>query len=139
MSVKKGLCLGEFLVAASLGEWGQRCTGETIWFSAFWTSSVLGIFFFPPRLFASQTTESCPIPKGAPKGASIAPQQEVGSSPWRGGRGQLGQQGCLPTPTPPSLPAALLFSLAQATGCDACFLLLVQTQGRGPKGMVGFA
>lgn len=109
---------------------------------SFWTSSILGIFLFPPGLFANQITGSCPIPKGDPRGASISLPPPGGGQLLAGRLRPAGAAGLTPTPptpAPPSLPAALLFSLAQATGCDACFLLLMQTQGRGPKGMVGFA
>lgn len=100
-----------------------------------WTSS-------PPENFPFSTWSLCPsnnraVPhsQGSPEGyqqPSITPRREV-DSPWRGGWGQP------PFPEPAALVATLLFSLAQAAGCDACFLLSLQTRGRGPKGMVGFA
>lgn len=148
LSVKEGLCLGEFLVAASHGEWGQRRTGETAEFSAFSLKvqtrfQLLDIFY--PGHFPLSTWSLCqpnkshvPFPR-EPQGVPASPPIRRWAALDREAEASWGSRAASPLLHLLPPPAVLLFSLAQATGCDACFLLLMQTQGRGPKGMVGFA
>ena len=104
----------------------------------FWTSSPLGIFLSPPGLFAGQIRESCPGARRGSSSRASPPARRWAALGGEAGASQ-GSRAASPLPAPASLVAALLFSLARAAGCDARFLLSLQTQGRGLKGMVGFA
>lgn len=63
-SVKEGLCLGEALVAAGPGGWGERCARETAEFSAFplkAQTSFLPLDIFSPGEFSFLHLVSLPV------------------------------------------------------------------------------
>lgn len=116
-SVKEGLCLGEFLVAAGLGGRGERCAQETAEFPAFPLKAqtrFLLLDIFSPGHFLLSTWSLCQ-PNSKAMHLSQGSLKGYQHRPWPGGRqpllGMLGPAGAegLP-PCSPSLPPARLCS-----------------------------
>lgn len=145
----------DFVGAAGHGGQGERCRGEIPEFSAFpfkTQTSFLLLDIFSPGHFPLFTCSLCqannPFLKasqGAPAAGHRSPPHPTPPSrlprrwaaPVAETRASWGCRAASLFPMSDPLTAALLFSLAWVTGCDACFLLLLQSWGRAPNGMVG--